>query len=81
MIKFECELLLDKVESVKKFVHFNTMHTCEVDVLQNRQVIDGKSIMGVFSLDLSKPVKVVVMAEGDDELNAIKEVYKEFMVA
>lgn len=39
---------------------------CEVDVLSGRYVIDAKSIMGLFSLDLSHPVKVEVHGSDAD---------------
>lgn len=49
---------LASITDVKHFVDAATRCTCEVDVLSGRYVIDAKSIMGLFSLDLSKPVQV-----------------------
>lgn len=49
---------LSSISDVKKFVDAATRCACEVDVLSGRYVINAKSIMGLFSLDLAKPVKV-----------------------
>ena len=49
---------LSSIEDVRQFVNAATCCPCEVDVLSGRYVIDAKSIMGLFSLDLSHPVKV-----------------------
>ena len=59
---------LSSIEDVRQFVNAATRCTCEVDVLSGRYVIDAKSIMGLFSLDLSQPVKVEV--HGSDEERA-----------
>ncbi len=49
---------LASITDVKLFVDAATRCTCEIDVLSGRYVIDAKSIMGLFSLDLQKPVQV-----------------------
>ena len=46
---------LSSIEDVRQFVNAATCCPCEVDVLSGRYVIDAKSIMGLFSLDLSHP--------------------------
>ena len=51
---------LSSIEDVRQFVNAATCCPCEVDVLSGRYVIDAKSIMGLFSLDLSQPVRVEV---------------------
>ncbi len=53
-------ITLSSIDDVRQFVNAATRCTCEVDVLSGRYVVDAKSIMGLFSLDLSQPVKVEV---------------------
>ena len=53
-------ITLSSIDDVRQFVNASTRCTCEVDVLSGRYVVDAKSIMGLFSLDLSQPVKVEV---------------------
>ena len=51
-------ILLSTINDVKEFV--NLVATCdyEVDLVSGRYAVDAKSIMGIFSLDLSKPIKM-----------------------
>lgn len=51
---------LDSVEKVKEFV--NNIQSCEgeIDLISGRYEVDGKSLLGVFSLDLTKPIEVRV---------------------
>lgn len=51
---------LSSIDDVKHFVDAASRCPCEVDVLSGRYVINAKSIMGLFSLDLSQPVQVEV---------------------
>lgn len=50
--------MLDSIISVKKFVNIVGKYDFDVDLTSGRYVVDGKSIMGIFSLDLSKPIRV-----------------------
>ena len=52
---------LTSISDVKKFVDAATRCAAEIDVLSGRYVINAKSIMGLFSLDLSQPVEVEVL--------------------
>ena len=54
----EFNVSLSSIEDVRQFVNAASRCPCEVDVCSGRYVIDAKSIMGLFSLDLSKPVRV-----------------------
>lgn len=51
-------VLLDSINDVKSFVAAAGTLPCDIDVISGRYVIDAKSIMGMFSLDLAKPVRV-----------------------
>ena len=59
-------VLLASIDDVKLFVDAATRCPCEVDVRSDRYLVNGKSIMGLFSLDLSKPVAVEVHGEDAD---------------
>lgn len=49
---------LNSVDKVKAFVNTVINYDGDVDLISGRYVVDGKSIMGIFSLDLSKPLEV-----------------------
>lgn len=71
------QINLNSIDKVKAFVHsVNTFNT-EFDLVSGRFVIDAKSIMGIFSLDLSKPINLTIYNEDDAE---IMESLKPFLV-
>lgn len=61
-------ITLGSIADVKVFVDVSSRYSCEIDVLSGRYVIDAKSIMGLFSLDLQKPLRVDFY--GSDEESA-----------
>lgn len=63
-------LLLSSINDVKDFVNIVSKYDFDVDLASGRYVVDAKSIMGIFSLDLSKPIKVEVHADDCDEFLA-----------
>lgn len=60
---------LNSIDKVKSFVNDLTRFDVDFDLVSGRYVIDAKSIMGIFSLDLSKPIDLNIHAEaGIDEI-------------
>ena len=57
------KISLNSVDKVKSFVNEITKFENEFDLVSGRYVIDAKSIMGIFSLDLSKPIDLNIHAE------------------
>lgn len=51
---------LDTFDKIRKFVDLTGQLEYDLDLISGRYVVDGKSIMGIFSLDLSKPIEVNV---------------------
>lgn len=58
---------LNTIVDVKDFVNLVARYDFEVDLVSGRYHIDGKSIMGIFSLDLSKPIKMEVHCDSCNE--------------
>ena len=52
------KISLNSIDKVKTFVNVINRFDAEFDLVSGRYVIDAKSIMGIFSTDLSKPVNV-----------------------
>ena len=57
---------LNSIDKVKAFVNDISKYDFDFDLVSGRYVIDAKSIMGIFSLDLSKPINLNVHAEGSN---------------
>ena len=62
------EVMLSSINDVKDFVNAVTKYPFDIDLTSGRYVVDAKSIMGIFSLDLSKPIKVEIHNENCDVL-------------
>ncbi len=56
---------LNSIDKVKTFVNEISKYDFDFDLVSGRYVIDAKSIMGIFSLDLSKPIDLNIHAEGE----------------
>lgn len=54
---------INNIEAVKGFCKACNNLDCEVTVTSGRYSVDGKSIMGIFSLDLSKPIDLCIHAD------------------
>ena len=70
---------LNSIDKVKDFVNEVAKYDAEFDLVSGRYVIDAKSIMGIFSLDLSKPIELNIHSESDN-LDDIVEALKPFIV-
>ena len=69
---------LNSIDKVKAFVNDITKFDSDFDLVSGRYVIDAKSIMGIFSLVLSKPIDLNIHSE--DDVNAILDVLKPYLV-
>ncbi len=63
-------LKLDSIDKVKDFVNIISTFDGDFDLASDRYVVDAKSIMGIFSLDVSKPIRLDV--HDDAEFDAVK---------
>ena len=59
---------LSLVENVNKFVNIVARYPFEMDLRAGRHVVDAKSILGIFSLDLSKPITLEVYSDDCQQL-------------
>ncbi len=71
------QISLNSIDKVKSFVNAITQYEYDFDLISGRYVIDAKSIMGIFSLDLSKPIELAIHAEAD--VDAILDVIKPYL--
>ena len=70
------KICLNSIEKVKSFVNDITMFDADFDLVSGRYVIDAKSIMGIFSLDLSKPIDLNIHDGGNtDEILTVLAPY------
>lgn len=67
----QMKIIIDDITKVKEFNNLTFKFPCDIDVVSSRYIVDGKSLMGLFSLDLSKPVDV----RFDNEYEDLARVY------
>ncbi len=72
------KISLNSIDKVKSFVNEITKFDNDFDLVSGRYVIDAKSIMGIFSLDLSKPINLNIHA--DENLAAILDAIKPYII-
>ena len=73
------QISLNSIDKVKSFVNAITQFEFDFDLISGRYVIDAKSIMGIFSLDLSKPITLNIHADNAN-LDTIMEVLSAYTV-
>ena len=64
------KIRLSSIEAVRDFVEIVRKYDSEVDLSSGRYVVDAKSIMGIFSLDLSKPITLNAHTDDASALRA-----------
>ena len=70
------KISLNSIDKVKSFVNDLTKFDSDFDLVSGRYVIDAKSIMGIFSLDLSKPIDLNIHEEKNlDTVMKVQEPY------
>lgn len=75
-MKHELKVNFDSISEVKDFVDSISDFAFDIDLVSGRYVIDAKSIMGIFSLDLNKDIIMVAYTE---DVTKLKEVTKKFL--
>lgn len=73
------EMQLASINDVKQFVNRACQMPFDIDIISGRYVIDAKSIMGIFSVDLSKPIRVEIHGT-DEDAKLFMESVEEYVI-
>lgn len=76
----EVKIKLSSVNDVNEFVSTISCFDCGFDIDTDRSVVDAKSIMGIFSLDLSKVLSLKIHSSDENEIMKIKGKIEKFIV-
>ena len=74
IIMTKTTVFLQAINDVKEFVNIVMKYDFDIDLVSGRYAIDAKSIMGIFSLDLTKPIQL--NAHTDDAEDLLKDLNK-----
>lgn len=74
----EVQISLRTIEEVKEFVQTITMSDGDFELISGKYIVDAKSILGLFSVDLSKPVTLRIDVNNSkmNEVLTVIEKYK-----
>ena len=67
-MKTEVKIRLSSIEDVRNFVELVRQFEGDIDLASGRYIVDAKSIMGIFSLDLMKPILLTAYGEASEQL-------------
>lgn len=70
----EFKIILNGIDKVKVFINIVSKYPFDIEIISGRYIIDAKSIMGIFSLDITKSVRLCINSE---DRNAIYKLEKE----
>lgn len=79
-MKNEITVMLNKIETCQSFVRDAESFESDIDIISGRFIIDAKSILGVFSLDISKPVNVRILSDDELEIKRFNELMHKYSV-
>lgn len=65
-------IYLESINDIKKFVSIVSKYDGDFDLISGRYVVDAKSIMGIFSLDLSKPIQLSLPSTTPELMEELK---------
>lgn len=69
----ECKIKLSATDDVKDFVNAAGKCDFDIDIFYNRVIIDAKSILGILSMDLTKPLTVQCYGDSPDFVRVLQK--------
>ena len=74
------QIFLNSIDKVKSFVNDISKFDYDFDLVSGSYVVDAKSIMGIFSLDLSKPIDLNIHAETESSVEEILNILAPYII-
>ena len=71
-------IVLNEVAKANKFVNETVKFESDIDIISGRYICDAKSLLAIFSYDLSKPVNVEIHSDNEEEIRRFNEVMEGF---
>ena len=68
---------LNKTNSINKFVENISKYECDIDIIKGNYIIDAKSLMGIFTLDLSEDVTIEIHSDDKNVITKFEEDIKD----
>lgn len=70
---------LNDFTKARKFINETSKFTSDIDAIRDRYIVDAKSTIGIFTLDLSKPIDVQIHSDDPYEIKRFNDIMSEFV--
>ena len=77
-MKTKLTIKLNEVSKANRFANETIKFESDIDIISGRYICDAKSLLAIFSYDLSKPVEVEIHSDNEEEIRRFNEVMEEF---
>ncbi len=71
------EITINNIDKVRRFVDIVSRFDCDIDLVSGHTMVDAKSILGIFSLNIMKPMTMIIHDDAD-KVQVIKNSLKAF---
>lgn len=71
---------INTIDKVKRFVNLTNKCEADVDIVSGRLLVDAKSIMSIFSMDLTRPMTLRIHESNTEKLEEYKKLFEEFII-
>lgn len=76
----EVTILLNSITKIKDFTNAIRNVPEDMDIISGKYLINAKSIMGIFSIDVAKPITLRIMSDDNNRVNEILSIIKDYIV-
>lgn len=80
MVNNKFHVVLNTIDKVKRFIEIVILFEQDIDIVTGRYVVDAKSILGIFSIDLTRPMDCVIHTDDEEICEKFREAIKEFII-
>lgn len=80
MINNKFHVVLNTIDKVKRFIEIVILFEQDIDIVTGRYVVDAKSILGIFSIDLTRPMDCVIHTDDEEICEKFRKAIKEFII-
>ncbi len=71
-------ILLNTIERINLFIKFVELFKSDIDLISDRYTVNAKSLLGIYSIDLTKPIIAEIHSKDETELYKFKEAMEDF---
>ncbi len=74
------KILLKNMDNVEKFIEITNKFNFDIDVISGKRMVNGKSVLGLLTLDLTSPLSVILNANKSNEINEFINLINDFKI-